>query len=90
MRDYNYRKKCAEREKRKLKIAYKALNAAPTTPHLKENEEGVEYYVEGSQSKRKKDLKKNASRKVRDLDKDCLLPKGSHYKRLYDLEWIWY
>ena len=89
-RDYNFRKKAKTKEIMKRVFSYNNF-VNPSTPIERVNDDGVIYYTEGPQSKRKAYLKKRANKKIRNTkNKTSYYPEGSHYKKVYDLHWIWY
>lgn len=86
MRNYNYRKSCKKKEQEKRKLVYNT-GYFPTMPNKGYGDNGEEYFIEGCKSNYKQYLKKVSNKKVRNYEN---LSKGSNYKRVFDLPWIWY
>lgn len=89
MRDYNYRRKMKKKADKRKKELWFNRGYWPTMPSRKVDEEGQVYYTEGYQCKRKKFLKRQANKAVRQADLESF-SNGSNYKRAYNLLWEWY
>ena len=88
MRNYNARKEHKRKVHQKRKKIF-ASNYWPTMPLRKGDNDGLEYYTEGSRSPVKQKLKRQSNKKIRSskLDK---VTSPSHYKKVYDLWWNWF
>lgn len=89
MRDYNYRKRAKEKELKNYKKACDLFKYNPRMPKKQQDFKGNIYYVEGRADGRKRFFKKQASKAVRKKKKGKI-PKGSSYKKMYELVYQWY
>lgn len=89
MRDYNYRRHAKEKELKNYKRACECFKYKPRKPKKQQDFKGNFYYVEGSADGRKKFLKRQASKAVR-KNRKMKVPKGSSYKKMYELIYQWY
>lgn len=86
MRNYHYRRNHKIKEQLRREFIHNNTGYFPTMPKQSIDSNGNKYYMEGTQSSFKQSLKRTSNRKVRIAD----VVNGGYYKKVYDLQWIWY
>lgn len=89
MRNYNFRKKAKLKEQKRKEFLWNT-GYWPTMPNRGIDEDGNEYFMEGSKDVYKQYLKRKANKCVRKADLESIGSSRGNYKKVFNLPWEWF